>query len=240
MPKELFKNPLYMEKLSLESKVTYTLLLDRLRLSRINKWFNENGEIYLIYTRLELINELKISKVTASKIFKELSECNLIKEERLGQGKPNKIYIGKLKCEDLETYKNRVFRSKENELLEVQNRISRSLKENTNNTDNNNTNSNNINREKIFFDEKVSLYIDEIEKLVNKYGIDKTAKFIVELNSYKVENQKECYSDFDTILRWVVNKVEKNLLKPKYMRKKVLTYQQYEQREYDNLDCFYN
>lgn len=240
MPKELFKNPLYMEKLSLESKVTYTLLLERLRLSRINKWFNENGEIYLIYTRLELINELKISKVTASKIFKELSECNLIKEERLGQGKPNKIYIGKLKCEDLETYKNRVFRSKENELLEVQNRISRSLKENTNNTDNNNTNSNNINREKIFFDEKVSLYIDEIEKLVNKYGIDKTAKFIVELNSYKVENQKECYSDFDTILRWVVNKVEKSLLKFKNMKKNVLSYQQYEQREYENLDCYYD
>ena len=84
-----------------------------------------------------------------------------------------------------------------------------------------NTNIINIKKEKIFFADKVSLYVEEIEKLVNKYGIDKTAKFIVELNSYKVENQREYYSDFDTILRWVVNKVEKNLLKPKYMEKKV-------------------
>lgn len=69
MPKELFENPYYKYNLSLESKVAYSLLLDRLQLSRINKWFNEKGEIYLIYTRMELIDELKISKVTASKVF---------------------------------------------------------------------------------------------------------------------------------------------------------------------------
>lgn len=48
MPKELFRNSLYRDRLSLEAKVTYTLLIDRLELSRINKWFNEK-EIYLIY-----------------------------------------------------------------------------------------------------------------------------------------------------------------------------------------------
>ena len=77
MPKELFKSPLYKDKLSLQAKVTYTLLLDRLELSRINKWFNENGEIYLIYTRQELINELKISRATASKVFSELKKVTL-------------------------------------------------------------------------------------------------------------------------------------------------------------------
>ena len=77
MPKELFRNPLYRDRLSLEAKVTYTLLLDRLELSRINKWFNENGEIYLIYTRQELINELKISRATASKVFSELKKVTL-------------------------------------------------------------------------------------------------------------------------------------------------------------------
>ena len=70
---------------------TYTLLLDRLELSRINKWFNDKGEIYLIYTRQELIKELKISRATANKVFIELANCNLIKEERLGQGMPNRI-----------------------------------------------------------------------------------------------------------------------------------------------------
>ena len=68
---------MYKDKLSLEAKVTYTLLLDRLELSRINKWFNEKGEIYLIYTRQELINELKISRATASKVFNELKNAIL-------------------------------------------------------------------------------------------------------------------------------------------------------------------
>lgn len=137
MPKELFRNPLYKDKLSLEAKVTYTLLLDRLELSRINKWFNENREVYLIYTRQELINELKISRATASKVFSELKKSNLIKEERLGQGFANRIYIGKMQSEDLEKFKDRTFRS---------------LKENSNNTDINNTDLNISNeQEKIFF-----------------------------------------------------------------------------------------
>lgn len=151
MPKELFRSTLYKDKLSLEAKVTYTLLLDRLELSRINKWFNENGEIYLIYTRQELINELKISRATASKVFNELKKCNLIKEERLGQGLANRIYIGKMQSEDLEKFKDRTFRSSKEELQEVLNRISRSLKENSNNTDINNTNLNISNGQRKIF-----------------------------------------------------------------------------------------
>ena len=60
----------------------------------------------------------------------------MIREKRIGEGNPNKKYIGEIQCEDLEEYKKRNFRSKETLLLEVQNRISRSIKENTNNTDN--------------------------------------------------------------------------------------------------------
>lgn len=57
MPKELFSSTYYHQNLSLESKVTYTLLLDRLELSRKSGWVNEKNQIYLIYTR---DNELKI------------------------------------------------------------------------------------------------------------------------------------------------------------------------------------
>lgn len=240
MPKELFKNPLYKDKLSLESKVAYTLLLDRLQLSKLNKWFNEKGEVYLIYTRVELTEELKISRVTAAKVFKELSDCKLIREERIGQGNPNRIYIGKIKCEDLEEYKIRNFRSKETLLLEVKNRISRSIKENTNNTDNNNTNTINIKNEKIFFADKVSLYDIELENLVKEYGIDKTSKFIVELNSYKLENGKEYSSDYDTINRWVINKIERDEKKDKYKNKQNLSYKNYQQRDYEDFEQFYD
>lgn len=240
MPKELFKNSYYKDKLSLESKVAYSLLLDRLQLSNINKWFNEDGEIYLIYTRLELIDELKISKVTASKVFKELSECNLIKEERLGQGKPNRIYIGKIKSENIEEFKRRNFRSLKTELLEVQNRISRSLKENTNNTDINNTDNMCNENTKIFFDDKVSLYQEEICKLVEDYSIEKATNFVVELNLYKLSSGKEYTSDYDAILRWVVNKVERDEKRENYNNRSNLRYKNFSQRDYNDLESFYD
>lgn len=242
MPKELFENPRYKNKLSLESKVAYSLLFDRLQLSKINKWFNENDEIYLIYTRLELIDELKISKTTASKIFKELSECNLIKEERLGQGLPNRIYIGKIKTESVEDFKKRNFRSLKNGLLEVQNSISRSLKEYPNNTDINNTDNICVENKKIFLCDKVSLYKEELINLVETYTIEKTAKFIVELNMYKLSSGKEYVSDYNAILRWVVNKVKRDEKRESYSNKNKskLDYKYCEQRDYDNLESYYD
>lgn len=243
MPKELFRNPLYKDILSLEAKVTYTLLLDRLELSRINKWFNQNGEIYLIYTRQELINELKISRTTASKVFNELKKCNLIKEERLGQGMANRIYIGKMQSENLEKFKDRTFRSPKEELLEVQNRISRSLKENAINTDMNNTNSNIYKeQEKIFFADKVSLKMEELNNLVEQYGNEKTAKIIVALDLYKKSSGKVYASDYNAILNWVINKVERDEKREVEGISKGNSnrYKNYSQREYDDLESFYD
>lgn len=243
MPKELFRSTLYKDKLSLEAKVTYTLLLDRLELSRINKWFNENGEIYLIYTRQELMNELKISRATASKVFNELKKCNLIKEERLGQGLANRIYIGKMQSEDLEKFKDRTFRSSKEELQEVLNRISRSLKENSNNTDINNTNLNISNgQEKIFFADRVSLKLEELNNLVEQYGNEKTAKIIVALDLYKKSSGKVYASDYNAILNWVVAKVERDEKRELegVSKKSSNRYKSYTQREYNDLENFYD
>lgn len=243
MPKELFRSPLYKDRLSLEAKVTYTLLLDRLELSRINKWFNENGEIYLIYTRQELINELKISRTTASKVFNELKKCRLIKEERLGQGMANRIYIGKMQSENLERFKERIFRSPKEELLEVQNRISRSLKENTNNTDTNDTYLNISNeQEKIFFTDTVSLKLEELNNLLEQYGNEKTSKIIVALDLYKKSSGKVYASDYNAILNWVINKVEREekIQLENNSKKGNSRYKSYTQREYDDLENFYD
>ena len=101
IPKELFTNNLYKEKLSLEAKITYSFLLDRLELSRENNWYNEKGEIYLIYTREELQNKLNLSEKTVIKVFRELLNSNLIFEKRQGLGKTNLIYVGKIKYESI-------------------------------------------------------------------------------------------------------------------------------------------
>lgn len=100
MPQELFCNEKY-KKLSIEAKVIYAFLLNRMNLSRINKWINGRGEIYLIYTRKEIQSKLNLSDKPVTRAFKELRETNLIKEERQGFGKPNLIYIGKIEREEL-------------------------------------------------------------------------------------------------------------------------------------------
>ena len=99
MPQELFDNEKY-KYLSIEAKVIYSFLLNRMNLSRINHWTNNCGEIYLIYTRKEIQSKLNLSYKPITRAFKELRDTELIKEEKQGFGKPNLIYIGKIGHED--------------------------------------------------------------------------------------------------------------------------------------------
>lgn len=93
LPKELLYNPRY-KGLSSDSKILYGLLLDRMELSRENNWINEKGEIYLIFTRQNIQTLLNVSDKPCTKAFKQLSQMELIKEQRQGLGKPNLIFIG--------------------------------------------------------------------------------------------------------------------------------------------------
>lgn len=99
MPQELFDNEKY-KYLSIEAKVIYSFLLNRMNLSIINHWTNNCGEIYLIYTRKEIQSKLNLSDKPVTRAFKELRDTELIKEEKQGFGKPNLIYIGKIEHED--------------------------------------------------------------------------------------------------------------------------------------------
>ena len=99
MPQELFDNEKY-KYLSIEAKVIYSFLLNRMNLYRINNWINNCGEIYSIYTRKEIQCKLKLSDKPVTRAFKELRDAELIKEEKQGFGKPNLIYIGKIEHED--------------------------------------------------------------------------------------------------------------------------------------------
>ncbi len=94
IPKAMFANETY-KKLSSDAKLAYALLYDRLSLSMLNGWINENDEVYLIYTREELAEDLGITYKKAIAAFKELIGAMLIAEKRSGRGIPNKIYVVK-------------------------------------------------------------------------------------------------------------------------------------------------
>lgn len=143
LPKIFFIDNKY-KKLSITAKVIYSLLLDRMHLSEKNNWVNKNNEIYLVFSREALSVILNISKPTITTYMKELKKFNLIKEERLGRGRMNLIYIAKVEYESDSSMKlkNLTSRSKKTLSLEVKNF-------NTNNTNINNTNIKIIGKEKI-------------------------------------------------------------------------------------------
>ena len=88
----MFSNEVY-RKLSSDAKLTYALLYDRLSLSKLNGWLNDDNEVFLIYTREEVAEDLCITYKKAISAFKELLGAGLITEQRCGRGMPNKIYI---------------------------------------------------------------------------------------------------------------------------------------------------
>jgi len=100
MPKELYTNSLYKHSLNSDSKILYTFLLDRLTLSQKNNWYDENGNVYLIFTRQEVQDKLCLSEKTVTRAFNQLVEVNLIAEKRQGLGKPNLIFVGKIQHEN--------------------------------------------------------------------------------------------------------------------------------------------
>jgi uncharacterized protein YdaT len=95
IPKALFADP-YFKKLSCEAKVLYGLLLDRMSLSVKNKWFDEQGRVYILFKVEDVSEHMGCCKQTAIKLFAELDSqkgIGLIEKKRLGLGKANVIYV---------------------------------------------------------------------------------------------------------------------------------------------------
>ena len=123
IPKELLVNPIY-KNLDSNSILLYGLLLDRLSVSMKNKWIDKDGNIYLIYSRKEAQQKLKLSDKPVSKAFKKLEEAKLIYEIRSGFKKHNIIYVGKIVHQSIEKTMNRIMsdsRNGENTILESEN-----------------------------------------------------------------------------------------------------------------------
>ena len=73
IPKVLFTDK-HFSKLSVEAKVLYGLLLDRMSLSLKNDWIDEDGRVY-IYFKLEDVQEcMGIGKDKCIKLFAELDK----------------------------------------------------------------------------------------------------------------------------------------------------------------------
>jgi len=123
VPKALFKNPKY-KGLSLGSKLMYSILRDRLDLSIKNNWQDRKGYIYLIFSIRELSIILNAGERSVVRYKKSLVKYGLIYEKRLGQGKPNWIYVLKPELDGSQKCQNGISKDANKTIQEVSKRHS--------------------------------------------------------------------------------------------------------------------
>ena len=92
IPKALIKGVRY-QHVTMEAKLLYGILLDRMSLSGKNDWCDAGGKVFIIYTVEELMEDFGCSNKTAIKLLRELEQSDLIVRQRQGLGKPSLIYV---------------------------------------------------------------------------------------------------------------------------------------------------
>lgn len=93
VPKVLFTKEQF-KQLSAEAKILYGIMLDKLDLSVKNKWVDETGRVYIIYTIEQIMADMNCADQKATKLLDELEKkCGLIERKRQGLGKPNLIFV---------------------------------------------------------------------------------------------------------------------------------------------------
>mgnify|MGYP000918456263 FL=1 len=93
VPKVLFTREQF-KQLSAEAKILYGIMLDKLDLSVKNKWVDEKGRVYIIYTIERIMADMNCADQKATKLLDELEKkCGLIERKRQGLGKPNLIFL---------------------------------------------------------------------------------------------------------------------------------------------------
>lgn len=108
IPKLLFTEE-YFKKISVEAKVLYGLMLDRMSLSMKNQWMDDEGRAYIYYSLEDIMEALGCSNKKAISIMKELDTdagIGLIEKKRQGQGKPTMIYLKQFMVQDVQKCRN--------------------------------------------------------------------------------------------------------------------------------------
>lgn len=92
MPTAFHKNPQY-KAMSAEAKYLYSFLLNRTSLSVKNHFYDKYGHVYVFCSREEAMDLLNCSYNTATKVFRELREADLIEERAQSGKRANMIFV---------------------------------------------------------------------------------------------------------------------------------------------------
>ncbi len=79
--------------LSIQAKMLYGVLLDRMGLSMKNGWLDEDNKVFIIYQISEIQEDLGFSKKKSMDFLSELERFGLVEKKRRGLGLSNIIYV---------------------------------------------------------------------------------------------------------------------------------------------------
>ena len=95
IPKLLFMEKRF-DALSIDAKLLYGMMVDRMELSQKNGWVDGQGRVYIYFTVDEVKDRLRCANDKAVRLMRELDSdkgIGLIECKRQGLGKPNLIYV---------------------------------------------------------------------------------------------------------------------------------------------------
>lgn len=92
IPKEIVEDKPYCD-LSDGSKLLYSIILDRVKLSRQHGWIDEQNRVYIVFTLEEVQRTMRCAKQKATKLMQELEAIGLVEKKRQGLGKPNLVFV---------------------------------------------------------------------------------------------------------------------------------------------------
>ncbi|MCI7093832.1 MAG: replication initiator protein A [Lachnospiraceae bacterium] len=79
--------------LSIQAKLLYAVLLDRMSLSLKNHWVDTKNRAYIIYPVEEIVQDLGFTRKKAMDVLAELETFGLVTKKRRGRGLPNYLYV---------------------------------------------------------------------------------------------------------------------------------------------------
>lgn len=93
VPKVLFRDPEY-RRMSVDAKVLYALLLDRMNVAAFNGWIDDYGTRYVIYPKSEMKKDLNATRYRVDMALEELYQKEkMVVVTQPYPGKPCQIYV---------------------------------------------------------------------------------------------------------------------------------------------------
>lgn len=223
LPMVLMEDEIF-ESISIEAKVLYSYMLNRMGLSYKNGWIDEDGKVFIYYTIESIKDQFNCASEKANKLIAELdikSGIGLIEKKRQGLGKPNRIYVKdfmsiftnmELKNQEVRKTKFQKFDNRNSRDSNIESQDFRKSEGNYNNINNNELRKNDFSKGQKPYGIYKNIFLndEEYKDLTNELG-SRINEYIDRLSSYMKANNREYQDHKATIINWYLNDQAKNI-----------------------------